>query len=124
MWYVVSEESLHTYEASGLSHSEGFTNYSVDLASAPDWDEGSGYSAIVIDDLDRIVKVAGALRAYGKEYQLKGEETTSLSDLRNGPSIFIGAFDNSWTLRFTKGLRYHFANNPDMCGYRYLEVSI
>jgi len=53
VWYGVSEESLHTYEASGLSHSEGFTNYSVDLASASDWDEGSGYSAIVIDDLDR-----------------------------------------------------------------------
>lgn len=57
MWYGVSEESLHTYEASGLSHSEGFTNYSVDIASVSDWDEGSGYSDIVIDDLDRIVKV-------------------------------------------------------------------
>lgn len=80
-------------------------------------------SAIVIDDLDTIVKVAGALRAYGKEYQLKGEETTSLSDLRNGPSIFIGAFDNSWTLRFTKGLRYHFANNPDMTRFQIVDAS-
>jgi DNA-binding winged helix-turn-helix (wHTH) protein len=78
-------------------------------------------SAVVIDDLDTIVRVASALRAHGKQYQLKGEESTSLSDLRNGPSIFIGAFDNAWTLRLTKSLRYHFANNGDMTQFRIID---
>jgi DNA-binding winged helix-turn-helix (wHTH) protein len=78
-------------------------------------------SAVVIDDLDTIVRVAGFLRAHGKEYQLKGEEKTNLSDLRNGPSIFIGAFDNAWTLRLTKSLRYHFANNADMTQFRIVD---
>jgi DNA-binding winged helix-turn-helix (wHTH) protein len=80
-------------------------------------------SAVVIDDLDTIVRVAGALRARGKQYQLKGEESTTLSDLRNGPTIFIGAFDNAWTLRLTKSLRYHFANNPDMTHFRIVDGS-
>jgi DNA-binding winged helix-turn-helix (wHTH) protein len=75
-------------------------------------------SAVVIDDLDTVVRVAATLRAHGKQYQLKGEESTTLSDLRNGPTIFIGAFDNAWTLRLTKSLRYHFANNADMTQFR------
>lgn len=78
-------------------------------------------SAVVIDDLDTIVKIASTLRTHGKQYQLKGEESTSLSDLRNGPSIFIGAFDNAWTLRFTKGLRFHFANNPEMTRFEIID---
>ena len=28
--------------------------------------------------------------------------------------MFVGAFDNAWTLRLTKPLRFHFANNADM----------
>lgn len=78
-------------------------------------------SAVVIDDLDTIVKIASTLRTHGKHYQLKGEESTSLSDLRNGPSIFIGAFDNAWTLRFTKGLRFHFSNNPEMTRFEIID---
>lgn len=71
-------------------------------------------TAVVIDDLSPAVKVAGLLQANGKKYSLRGESDTSLMDLRAGPTIFIGAFDNAWTLRLTKPLRYHFFNNADM----------
>jgi hypothetical protein len=71
-------------------------------------------TAVVIDDLSPIVRVAGLLQSNGKKYTLKGESATNLMDLRNGPTVFIGAFDNAWTLRLTKSLRYHFANNPEM----------
>jgi len=80
-------------------------------------------SAVVIDDLDTIVRVAGALRARGKQYLLKGEERTSLSDLRSGPSIFIGAFDNAWTLRLTHSLRYRFANDTEMTQFRIIDAN-
>jgi len=78
-------------------------------------------STVVIDDLDTLVRVAGYLRAHGKEHLIRGEDATSLSDLRNGPSILVGAFDNAWTLRLTKPLRYHFANNPDMTQFRIVD---
>jgi hypothetical protein len=71
-------------------------------------------SAIVMDDLNPVVKIAGVLQAHGKKYSLKGEGSTTLTDLRDGPTIFVGAFDNAWTLRLTKPLRFHFANNADM----------
>jgi len=69
---------------------------------------------IIIDDVSPLVNLAGLLRTYGKTYRVQGEATTSLTDLRRGPSVFIGAFDNGWTLRLTSPLRYHFANDKEM----------
>lgn len=71
-------------------------------------------TAIVIDDLNPVVNVAGLLQSRGKQYTLKGEGATNLDELTHGPAVFVGAFDNAWTLRLTHSLRYHFANNPDM----------
>jgi hypothetical protein len=69
---------------------------------------------VIIDDLNPLVNIAGTLRSYGKNYRVLGESTTNLTDLRRNPSIFIGAFDNSWTLRLTSPLRFHFVNDPSM----------
>jgi hypothetical protein len=71
-------------------------------------------TALVIDDVTATVKVAGVLQSSGRQYTLKGEGATNLGDLRNGPTIFVGAFDNAWTLRLTNPLRYHFANDAEM----------
>jgi len=71
-------------------------------------------TAVVIDDLSATVKVAGILQSRGKQYSLLGEGATTLEDLRRGPTVFVGAFDNAWTLRLTNPLRYHFANDADM----------
>jgi hypothetical protein len=78
-------------------------------------------TAIVIDDLNPIIRVAGLLQSSGKKYNWKAESATNLMDLRNGPTIFVGAFDNAWTLRLTKPLRYHFANNPEMTEFRIVD---
>ena len=77
--------------------------------------------AAVFDDLNAAVKVAGILQSAGKRYTLKSEGATNLEDLRAGPTIFIGAFDNAWTLRLTNALRYHFANSPDMSQFRIVD---
>ncbi len=78
-------------------------------------------TAIIIDDLNPIVRVAGLLQSNGKKYTLKGEGATNLMDLRNGPTVFIGAFDNAWTLRVTDPLRYHFAVNREMTDFRIVD---
>lgn len=70
--------------------------------------------AVIIDDLSPLVNIAGMLQSHGRTFRVQGESVTSFSDLRQAPSVFIGAFDNGWTLRFTAPLRYHFANNPEM----------
>ena len=74
-------------------------------------------TAVVIDDLTVITKIAGVLESQGHRYTLRGESATTLSDLRGGPSIIVGAFDNAWTLRLLNPLRFHFANNPAMTSF-------
>lgn len=78
-------------------------------------------TVIVIDDLIPVVRVAALLQSNGKKFSLKGQGSTKLTDLRGGPTVFIGAFDNAWTLRLTASLRYHFANDPAMTEFRIVD---
>ncbi len=78
-------------------------------------------TAMVSDDVTATVKVAGILQSSGKQYRVKPEGATNLEDLRNGPTIFVGAFDNAWTLRLTNSLRYHFANDAAMTKLRIVD---
>ena len=78
-------------------------------------------TAVVFDDLSPVVKIAGILESHGKKYSLRGEGTTELSDLRNGTTIVVGAFDNVWALRLTRPLRYRFDNDPAMTQFRIVD---
>lgn len=70
--------------------------------------------ALIIDDVSPLVNIAALLRTYGKTTRVLGEANTTLTDLRRGPAIFIGAYDNIWTLRLTSPLHFHFANDTEM----------
>jgi len=71
-------------------------------------------NGVVIDDLQPLVSLSGLLEMRHQRYLLQGEDASTLTDLRQGPTIFLGAFDNAWTLRVTRGLRYRFGNDPQM----------
>ena len=70
--------------------------------------------AVIIDDTIPLINIASLLQARGYQYTVKGAGSTTFSDLRQGPNVFIGGYDNLWTLRLTKALRYHFGNDPQM----------
>ena len=87
------------------------------------WDAGDPSHQVVLKnkgtptgtgDLSATIKVTSILQSTGKQLTLKGEAATALDDLQRGPAVFVGAYDNAWTLRLTKPLRYHFANDADM----------
>jgi DNA-binding winged helix-turn-helix (wHTH) protein len=78
-------------------------------------------TAVVIDDLNAVIQITGILKSNERQYSLKGEGATNLTDLRNGPTIFVGAFDNAWTLRLTNPLRYRFANDAEMTEFRIID---
>ena len=79
-------------------------------------------TAVIIDDLNIITNVTGVLQAAGKPYTLRGESVTNLSDLREGPSVLIGAFNNEWTLRLTRTLRFQFANAAGMTSFSIVDT--
>jgi hypothetical protein len=71
-------------------------------------------NGVIIDDLQPLVSISGLMDMRHQRYILMGDESATLTDLRQGPAIFIGAFDNPWTLRLTRGLRFSFGNDPQM----------
>lgn len=56
---------------------------------------------VIIDDVSPLVNIAGMLQAHGKAYRVQRETATTLTDLRRRPSVFIGTYDISWTLRLS-----------------------
>jgi hypothetical protein len=72
------------------------------------------FPTVAMEHLSVIVKLAAILQSNGGRYTVKGEDTTDLSDLRAGPVVLVGAFDNAWTLRLANSLRFRFANDPNL----------
>jgi hypothetical protein len=71
-------------------------------------------NGVILDDLQPLVSLSGLLDMRHQRYVLTGADSATLTDLRQGPAIFIGAFDNAWTLRLTRNLRFRFGNDPQM----------
>ena len=55
-----------------------------------------------------LARVSEMLATRGRNTLLRQEISTSLTDLRNGPAVLIGAFNNDWVLRLTPALRFRF----------------
>ena len=70
-----------------------------------------GSQNIAIPDVITIARMAGLLDSNHKSYQIRGQSSTTLADLRSGPVVLIGAFNNDWTLRLMGQLRYGFARD-------------
>ncbi|MGA9673030.1 MAG: hypothetical protein WBQ94_27775 [Terracidiphilus sp.] len=60
-------------------------------------------------DAVTIARVVGVLQSNGKKVLIRRENASSFSDLREGPVVLIGAFNNEWSLRLTRRLRYTLA---------------
>lgn len=68
---------------------------------------------VSIGDVAASAKVASFLSVEKKTYDMRFNQDISIGDLRQGPAILIGAFNNMWTLQLTDSLRFVFAS-----GYR------
>lgn len=67
---------------------------------------------IALSDASALFRLAEFLGSRGKNSRLQAADLTSLTDLRQGPIILVAGFDNSWTLRISQSLRYHFEGDP------------
>jgi hypothetical protein len=69
----------------------------------PVWDR---YMAL--GDAKCLLRLASIFEKRDRPYRIRSEANTTFSDLREQPSILIGAFDNEWTLRLAGQMRYTF----------------
>ena len=73
----------------------------------PVWDR---YIAMV--DAQAMLPLCQLLTRKGKKVEIRGGRVSSLADLRGKPCIFIGAFNNEWTMRLTSELRFYYELVP------------
>ncbi|MGH9604778.1 MAG: hypothetical protein ACRD3N_03660 [Terracidiphilus sp.] len=60
-------------------------------------------------DTVTVARVVGVLAARHKDVLIRRSSAISFSDLREGPVVLIGAFNNEWSLRLNRLLRYSLA---------------
>jgi hypothetical protein len=70
-------------------------------------------ASVPFADTVTIARVVGVLESHGKKVIIRQETSSSFSDLREGPVVLIGAFNNEWSLRLTRQLRYSLALDPE-----------
>ncbi len=59
-------------------------------------------------DVMTLTRTAAALETRHKAFRVLPASDASFAQLREGPIVLIGAFDNIWTLRITQNLRFGF----------------
>ncbi len=63
---------------------------------------------LALADVVTLTRTAAALEAHHKTFRVVPASEASFAQLREGPIVLIGAFDNIWTLRVTQKLRFGF----------------
>jgi hypothetical protein len=63
---------------------------------------------VSVADLAASTQVVTLLNSWSKQFNLRSAADLTIGDLRNTPAIFIGGFNNTWTLETTNDLPYSF----------------
>jgi hypothetical protein len=67
---------------------------------------------LAFSDALTMARITGLTREYGKKkLDIRRATAFSLTDLRKGPVILVGAFNNSWTMRLGTELRFRYEHN-------------
>jgi hypothetical protein len=64
-------------------------------------------------DTVTIAKVVSVLAARNRQVLIRRGNSSSFSDLREGAAVLVGAFNNEWSLRLTRQLRYSLAMDAE-----------
>jgi hypothetical protein len=72
-------------------------------------------SNIAWPDVVTLAKLSGLLQAKNQRYEIRREDQASFSDLRQGPAVLIGGFNDSWTLRLMNDERFSFQRDGALC---------
>ncbi len=67
---------------------------------------------VAFADSTAMARVTALLVARHENYRFRLQPSAKMEDMRDGPSILIGGFNNSWALKLTGESRFSFARDP------------
>ena len=115
--YMLSSNFMNRYEA---THSldplqnqgrEFVVPMSSDTKIVPGDLVGFKNEFVTLGDLSANVRVASLLALRHRRFDVRSGQDIAFSDLRQSPTVLIGAFNNSWTLELTGDLPFAFDRN-------------
>jgi hypothetical protein len=77
----------------------------IDSPPAPK-SQNPGLQMATMGDAIAVARLTSVLGNAEKPFLVREESQTSYSDLRNGPTILVGLFNNEWSLRLSRSLRF------------------
>ena len=63
-----------------------------------------------------MARLTGLFGEYGKQFEVRRGPASTLADLRKGPAVLVGAYNNAWTMRLENQLRFTFEHFTDAPG--------
>ena len=66
---------------------------------------------VVFSDVLAAVRISNLMAANNRDSRFRLNISTTLNDLRQGPTVLVGGMDNQWTMRAIAPLRFHFAGD-------------
>lgn len=63
---------------------------------------------VALSDATTMARVTGTLQSRGQPWQIRAEDDATFGDLRQGPAVLIGAFNDSWNMRLANSMRFTF----------------
>lgn len=112
--YMLSSNFMNRYEATHSMDSlenqgrEFVVPMSSDMKVEPGDLVGFKNDFVTLGDLSANVRVASLLALHRRRFDVRSGEDIAFSDLRQSPTVLIGAFNNSWTLELTGDLPFTF----------------
>jgi hypothetical protein len=91
-------------------------NAPIDIASVPaptTVGELLEQDSMRFSDALVLSKLTAFLASRGAAYRIRRTGATAFEDLRDGPVVLIGSFNNAWTLRLGDQLRFSFARDDN-----------
>ena len=72
-----------------------------------------GSQNVAMPDVVTLGRLSGLLQAKGKAYRISGESSTTFEEVRSGPVVLIGAFNNDWSMRLMGPQRFSFERDTE-----------
>jgi hypothetical protein len=81
----------------------------IGLSLGPSFRDVMRGDAMAFSDALTMARVNGVAREFGrKKLDIRRASVFTLTDLRKGPVVLIGAFNNTWTMRLNSDLRFSY----------------
>lgn len=78
------------------------------VAAAAPGDLPAQGEEVPLAEAGAVARIVGQKMALGKTFHLRSHATTKFVDLRDGPVVLVGGFDNSWAVRLLDELHLRF----------------